>query len=151
MKITNSSIPEIIGSDFWIDGKKNCINLGKFRLFFADKILASYPTNEVERFKVLDLNEQRVGTKSMLGTIGGAVVGGVLTGGAGAIVGGMATGNKKTKKFSTTDIALEFSDGNWIVVRYDDTSDETTLGRINNSAINNMKKMFSHKSTNPFE
>lgn len=148
MKITKSNVAELIEGSFELIGKTNVVNLKKPGLFM-NKTILSYSINDVKNFKVIDPNVQKVGTKGALGTIGGAAVGGLLTGGVGAIVGGLAGGNK-VETYSTTDVALEFNDGNWIVVHFDNTNDSDITGRLNNLIITTLKQKLSQKLENPF-
>jgi hypothetical protein len=148
MKITKSNVAELIEGSFELIGKTNVVNLKKPG-FFVNKTILSYSINDVKNFKVIDPNVQQVGTKGALGTIGGAAVGGLLTGGIGAIVGGLAGGNN-IETFSTTDVALEFNDGNWIVVHFDNTNDKDITGRLNNLIITTLKQKLSQKLENPF-
>jgi outer membrane lipoprotein SlyB len=148
MKVTNSSIAEIINGSFEFVGKTKTINLKKYG-FLKNKTVSSYSVSDVKNFKGMDPNVQKVGTKGAMGTVGGAAVGGLLTGGVGAIVGGMAGGNT-IKTFSTTDIALEFNDGNWVVVHFDNTNNEDVVGRLNNVIIDALKQELAQKATNPF-
>ena len=60
---------------------------------------------------------QHVG-KGMLGTIGGAVVGGILTGGVGVLLGALACGNGKRR--TTKLAAIEYGNKEWIVVDFED-------------------------------
>ena len=148
MTVTNSSIAEIINGSFEFVGKTRTINLKKLG-FLKNKTVSSYSVGDVKNFKVMDPNVQKVGTKGVMGTVGGAAVGGLLTGGVGAIVGGMAGGNS-IKTFSTTDIALEFNDGNWVVVHFDNTNNEDIVGRLNNLIIDTLKQELAQKAANPF-
>jgi len=148
MKVTNSSIAEIINGSFEFVGKTRTINLKKYG-FLKNKTVSSYSVSDVKNFKVMDPNIQKVGTKGAMGTVGGAAIGGLLTGGVGAVVGGMAGGNT-IKTFSTTDIALEFNDGNWVVVHFDNTNNEDVVGRLNNLIIDTLKQELAQKAANPF-
>ena len=148
MKVTNSSISEIINGSFEFIGKARAIILKK-PCFFKNKTVSLYSVSDVKNFKVMDPNVQKVGTKGAIGTVGGAAVGGLLTGGVGAIVGGMAGGNT-IKTFSTTDIAIEFNDGNWVVVHFDNTNDDTFVGSLQNVIIDILKQELAQKATNPF-
>ena len=97
----------------------------------------------------MDPNVQKVSTKGTAGSLAGAALGGILTGGAGAIVGGLASGNK-IETFSSTEMAFEFNDGNWILVKFANTNDEDLIGRINNLLINTLKKRFAQSIKSPF-
>ncbi len=148
MEIKSSNISELINGSFEYLAKTDTINLKK-QGFFKNKIILSYKATDVKNFKVLDSNVHKIGTKGTAGTIAGAAVGGILTGGIGAIVGGMASGNK-VETTSTTDCALEMNDGNWIVVHFANTNDEDFIGRCNNAIIDALKKRFSHNLVSPF-
>jgi hypothetical protein len=73
-----------------------------------------YKWDEIEKFELV--SSDIVSSKSGLGTVGGAVAGGFVFGGAGAIVGGMASGNNA--KLHQT-IAVKFKDGEWFVATLD--------------------------------
>lgn len=148
MKIINSNMSEVIGGSFELTGRTGIINLKKPG-FFKNKTVSSYSVNDVTNFKVMNPNVQKVSTKGAVGTIGGAAVGGLLTGGFGAVVGGLASGNN-IETFSTTDVALEFADGNWVVVHFDNTNEEEFQGRLNSFIITTLKQRFAHLATNPF-
>ena len=148
MEITSSNISEIINGKLEYIGKSDVINLKK-NGFFKDKTLLSYSGDDVKNFKVMDPNVQKVSTKGTAGSLAGAALGGILTGGAGAIVGGLASGNK-IETFSSTEMAFEFNDGNWILVKFANTNDEDLIGRINNLLINTLKKRFAQSIKSPF-
>jgi hypothetical protein len=102
--VIQSNVSKYIGKQFTIDKKQ--VRLGSF---FSDKI----PYADVVNCKT-DINQHI--TKGMAGTLGGAVVGGLLTGGVGAIVGGLACGNKKV--VTSRQVALGFSNNDWIVIEF---------------------------------
>ena len=95
LKITQSNKKEYIGKECSFDGGKDKIIIG-ITWFGLGKQL-EIPCDDVIEFKVLDEDSKPIQETSALGKAGGAVVGGLLTGGAGAIVGAMISGNK-TKK-----------------------------------------------------
>ena len=147
-EIKSSNIPELINGSFEYIAKTDSINLKK-QGFFKNKIIMSYNATDVKKFKVLNPNVQKVGTKGTVGTVAGAAVGGILTGGVGAIVGGMAGGNQ-IETTSTTDCAFEMNDGNWVVIHFSNTNDEDFVGRCSNVIIDAYKKRFSSNLVNPF-
>jgi hypothetical protein len=102
--VIQSNNATYIGKQFTVDKKQ--VQIGSF---FGTKI----PFNEVTNCKT-DVNQHV--TKGMAGTIGGAIVGGILTGGVGAVVGGLACGNNKV--VTSRQVALEFQNNDWIVVEF---------------------------------
>jgi hypothetical protein len=83
---------------------------------------------EYEISKIGVIQHDRVGTKGMAGSLGGAAIGGVLFGGFGAVVGAVATGNK-IEDFK--NIAVKFTNGDWIVLENKgDWADKTVFKRL---------------------
>ena len=148
MDIISSNISEVINGSIEYIAKTDTINLKKPG-WFKNKTIMSYTGADVKTFKVMDPNVQKVSTKGTAGTIAGAAVGGILTGGVGALVGGMASGNK-VETFSSTEIGVEFNDGNWAMVKFANTNDDDFTGRINNLIITALKKRFSQTLEKPF-
>ena len=95
--ITQSNQKDYIGRDFTFHLKKDKIFIGNKILGMGKKFEIS--CNDVKEFKVLDENSKPIKETSALKKTGGAVVGGLLTGGVGAIIGAMVTGNKQGKIF----------------------------------------------------
>jgi hypothetical protein len=148
MDITSSNISEVIGGTLEYVGKTDILNVKKLG-FWKNKTVLSYSGNDVKNFKVMDPSVQKVSSKGTAGTLTGAAIGGVLTGGVGAIVGGMAGGNK-IETFSSTELAFEFNDGNWVVIKFANTNEDEFVGRVNNLTINLLKKRFAQSLVNPF-
>lgn len=85
-------------------------------LFIVDnlfKVLVIITSSTYEVFKFSDIievsyeeNGDQLYTKSVGRTIGGAVVGGVLMGGAGAVIGGLSGASKQNKEVKNMDIKI---------------------------------------------
>lgn len=146
MKITQSNISNWIGAILVIK-KDNQITIAKSKLFGTDK-LAVYQNNEISQYKEFDSNESIAGAKGATGTLLGAGAGGLAFGGAGAIVGALAGGNKVVKS-SKTSLAIEFNDGNWIVMEMNTNTDEFE-GRCNIAVIKDIRKRCAEKAVSPF-
>jgi hypothetical protein len=149
MRISNSNVAGAINGNFVFNKKLQQICVEKIG-FFKKTMVLLYSIDEVVNFKVMDPNITQEKTKRAAGTIGGAIVGGVLTGGVGAIVGAMACGNS-IKVSSTTDVALEFNDGNWIIIHFDNTNKKQMIGRLQSMIIDNLKESLAQKAANPFK
>ena len=143
-KIVKSNNPAFIGKTMLYRKKTDTAEIGGG--WFSQATI--HPASEVTNFKIIDPNEQYVATKGMGGTLGTAAVGGLLFGGVGAIVGGLAGGNK-VQAFSKTHVALQFSNGDWVVVEYD-TAAGTMIGPINKVIINAWQKRYAEKQISPF-
>ena len=146
MKITQSNVSN------WIDAilvikNANQLTIAKSKLFGTNK-LAVYQNNEISQYKEFDSNESIASTKEATGTLVGAGVGGLAFGGAGAIVGALAGGNK-TIKSSKTSLAIEFNDGNWIVLEMNTNTDEFE-GRCNMAVIKDIRNRCAEKAVSPF-
>jgi hypothetical protein len=146
MAIIKSNNPKYIGATLIWYAKDDTIKIK--RSFFFKKIVDELiPASDVTNFKIMDPNEQRVGTKGMTGTLGTAAVGGLVFGGVGAIVGGMAGGNK-VEHYSKTDVAIQFANGDWAVVQFD--TSKGMVGGLNRTIIDAWQRRFSAKQENPF-
>ena len=88
LKITQASNKEWIGKDFHFNKRKDTIVIGG-TLFGGHHI----PCKDIKGFKILDEKSTAASKKTKTGTVGGALLGGFLTGGVGAVVGAMAGGN----------------------------------------------------------
>lgn len=84
-----------------------------------------YTAKQIENIAFLQTN--RVSTKSVSGSLGGAAVGAVLFGGAGAIVGSVAAGNH-VQEFK--DICVKFTDGEWFVATKSNQIDEVEAKQL---------------------
>ena len=65
-----------------------------------------------KEFKVLNENSKPIKETNVLKKTGGAVVGGLLTGGVGAIIGAMVTGNK-TRKDLKINLGFKLKNKDW--------------------------------------
>lgn len=147
MKVIQSNESDIVGKEFVFNFKKDIVQFGSHG-FLKFKSVLDFPCDSVLEVKELDNQHNSAGTKSMLGTVGGAAVGGLLTGGIGAIVGGMASGNN-VEKSSLTRIGIKFDEGTWAVIEVD-TSSSTMVGRLNKGTVEAVFKKFSSKTICPF-
>ena len=158
-KITNASRSE------WINGSVNPNLKSTFKMtldgtsesfdvkkkgFFKNKLDRTYKFTDIKQFKFISDSNQEVSQKKMGGTLAGAAVGGLLTGGIGAIVGGLATGNG-SKNVRTAEFAIEMNDGEFIVIGLYNKGD--LAGKMLEVAFNDFVKCTQKVTTgaNPFE
>lgn len=99
-------------------GDKSTINtrtIGNYLFVMDDffKVLVFFGPNTHEVFNYADIievsyeeNGNQLFTKSAGRTVGGAIVGGVLMGGAGAVVGGLSGASKQNKEIKSMDIKI---------------------------------------------
>ena len=99
-------------------GDKSTINtksVGNYLFIMDDffKVLVLFGPNTYEILKYADIievsyeeNGDQLFTKSAARTVGGAIVGGVLMGGAGAVVGGLSGASKQNKEIKNMDIKI---------------------------------------------
>ena len=99
-------------------GEKSTVNtraVGNYLFIMDDffKVLVIAGENSHEVFNYIDIievsyeeNGNQLYTKSAGRTVGGAIVGGVLMGGAGAVVGGLSGANKQNKEVKSIDIKI---------------------------------------------
>lgn len=99
-------------------GNKSTINtksVGNYLFIMDDfyKVLVFFGPNTHEIFNYADIievsyeeNGNQLYTKSAGRTVGGAIVGGVLMGGAGAVVGGLSGASKQNKEIKNMDIKI---------------------------------------------
>lgn len=95
-----------------VNGIKN-----RFKMIFEDeakRIVIIYPESKIKTIKFADIRGVELvedGTvlqsKSMMRTVGGAIVGNMVAGGAGAIIGGLSGDSKQKKKISSVDVILK--------------------------------------------
>ena len=104
---------------------------------------------DVIEFKVLDENSKSFKTSSALKKTGGAVVGGLLTGGVGAIIGAMISGNKTTKDLKI-NLGFKLKNKDWFIATLDIEDKESFTGGMEKSVIEEVVKRFSTKSEAPF-
>ena len=101
-------------------------------------------SDDVKEFKVLDENSKPFKTSSVLKKTGGAVVGGLLTGGVGAIIGAMITGNK-TKKDLKINLGFKLKNKDWFIATLDVEDKESFTGGMEKTVIEEVIKRFSVK------
>ena len=147
-KITQSNKKEYIGKECSFDGgKKDKIIIG-VTWFGLGKQL-EIPCDNVIEFKVLDEDSKPIQETSALGKAGGAVVGGLLTGGAGAIVGAMISGNK-TKKDIKINLGFKLKNKDWFVLTISADDKDDWYGKFSKAMLEEMIKRFATKSEAPF-
>ena len=86
---------------------------------------------------------------SILKKTGGAVVGGVLTGGIGAIIGAMITGNN-TRKDLKINLGFKLKNKDWFIATLEVENKDSLLGGVWKKIIEAIIKRFSVKSEAPF-
>ncbi len=145
--ITQSNQKDYIGRDFLFHLKKDQIIIGNKVLGMGKKFEIS--CNDVKEFKVLDENSKPIKETSVLKKTGGAVVGGLLTGGVGAIIGAMVTGNK-TRKDLKINLGFKLKNKDWFIATLEADDKESLLGGIWKNVIEAVIKRFSVKSEAPF-
>jgi hypothetical protein len=147
LKITQSNKKEYIGKECSFDGGKDKIIIG-ITWFGLGKQL-EIPCDDVIEFKVLDEDSKPIQETSALGKAGGAVVGGLLTGGAGAIVGAMISGNK-TKKNLKINLGFKLENKDWFILTLDIDDQEDWIGKFDKAMLEEITKRFAVKSEAPF-
>ena len=147
LKITQSNKKEYIGKECSFDGGKDKIIIG-ITWFGLGKQL-EIPCDDVIEFKVLDEDSKPIQETSALGKAGGAVVGGLLTGGAGAIVGAMISGNK-TKKNLKINLGFKLENKDWFILTLDIDDKEDWSGKFDKAMLEEITKRFAVKSEAPF-
>lgn len=109
--INTNSLPQKIGSKSYI----TTTGIGNYKFIMDDffKVLVIITHSSYELFNYSDIievsyeeNGNQLYTKSAARTVGGAVVGGVLMGGAGAVVGGLSGASKQNKEIKNMDIKI---------------------------------------------
>ena len=145
--ITQSNQKDYIGRDFLFHLKKDQIIIGNKVLGMGKKFEIS--CNDVKEFKVLDENSKPIKETSVLKKTGGAVVGGLLTGGVGAIIGAMVTGNK-TRKDLKINLGFKLKNKDWFIATLEVDDKESLLGAVWKKVIEAVIKRFSVKSEAPF-
>ena len=108
LTITQSNKKEYIGKDFIFNNGKDKIIIG-LKIFGIGKNF-EIPCKDVNEFKLLDENSKPFKTTSALKKTGGAVVGGILTGGVGAIIGADSVHNDNARLFSGLVILQPLND-----------------------------------------
>ena len=147
IKITQSNKKDYIGRDFLFHLKRDQIIIGNKILGMGKKFEIS--CKDVKEFKVLDKNSKPIKETSGLKKTGGAVVGGLLTGGVGAIIGAMVTGNK-TRKDLKINLGFKLKNKDWFIATMEIDDKKSFVGGLYKSVIENIVKRFSVKSKAPF-
>ena len=145
--ITQSNQKDYIGRDFLFHLKKDKIVIGNKILGISKKFEIS--CNDVKEFKVLDENSKPIKETSALKKTGGAVVGGLLTGGIGAIIGAIITGNK-TRKDLKINLGFKLKNKDWFVATLEVDDQNSLTGGIWKNVIEEIVKRFSVKLEAPF-
>jgi len=147
IKITQSNKKEYIGKDFIFNNRKDKIVIG-WKVFGIGKNF-EIACDDVKEFKVLDENSKALKTTRAMKKAGGAVVGGLLTGGVGAIIGALISGNN-TKKNLKINLGFKLKNKDWFIVTLDVDDVESFSGGIDKSIVEEVLKRFAVKSEAPF-
>ena len=147
MKITQSNKKDYIGKDFLFHLRKDLLIIGWKIMGMGKKY--EIPCDEVKEFKILDENSKPVKKTSALKKTGGAVVGGILTGGIGSIIGAMITGNS-TKNDLKINLGFKLKNKDWFIATMEIDDKKSFVGGLYKSVIENIVKRFSVKSKAPF-
>jgi hypothetical protein len=147
IKITQSNKKEFIGKDLIFKLKQDKLIIG-WKVFGIGKEFA-IDCEDVKEFKVLDQNSKPIKTTSAMKKAGGAVVGGLLTGGIGAIIGTMITGNE-TKKDLKINLGFKLKNKDWFIATLDVENQESLTSGMFKKVIEEIVKRFSVKSEAPF-
>src|SRR6056300_880418 len=147
LTITQSNKKEYIGKDFIFNNGKDKIIIG-LKIFGIGKNF-EIPCKDVNEFKLLDENSKPFKTSSALKKTGGAVVGGLLTGGVGAIIGAMISGNK-TKKDLKINLGFKLKNKDWFVLTLAEDDKNSMTAKLTKFVVDNVVKRFSVKSEAPF-
>ena len=147
LTITQSNKKDYISRDFIFNARKDKIVIGWKVLGIGKNF--EIACDDVKEFKVLDENSKPFKTSSALKKTGGALVGGLLTGGVGAIIGAMITGNK-TKKDLKINLGFKLKNKDWFIAKLDIEDKESFTGGMEKSVIEEVIKRFSVKSEAPF-
>ena len=147
IKISQSNKEDYIGREFLFNKRKDIISIGNKILGMGKKYEIS--CKDVKEFKVLDQNSKPIKETSILKKTGGAVVGGVLTGGIGAIIGAMITGNN-TRKDLKINLGFKLKNKDWFIATIEVENKDSLLGGVWKKIIEAIIKRFSVKSEAPF-
>ena len=147
IKISQSNKEDYIGREFLFNKRKDIISIGNKILGMGKKYEIS--CKDVKEFKVLDQNSKPIKETSILKKTGGAVVGGVLTGGIGAIIGAMITGNN-TRKDLKINLGFKLKNKDWFIATLEVENKDSLLGGVWQKIIEAIIKRFSVKSEAPF-
>ena len=97
----------------------------------------------------MDEESKVIQETSSLGKAGGAVVGGLLTGGAGAIVGAMISGNE-TKKDFKINLGFKLENKDWFVLTLAEDDKNSMGAKMMQAVVTIIIKRFATKSEAPF-
>ena len=147
IKISQSNKEDYIGREFLFNKRKDITSIGNKILGMGKKYEIS--CKDVKEFKVLDQNSKPIKETSILKKTGGAVVGGVLTGGIGAIIGAMITGNN-TRKDLKINLGFKLKNKDWFIATLEVENKDSLLGGVWKKIIEAIIKRFSVKSEVPF-
>ena len=147
IKISQSNKEDYIGREFLFNKRKDIISIGNKILGMGKKYEIS--CKDVKEFKVLDQNSKPIKETSILKKTGGAVVGGVLTGGIGAIIGAMITGNN-TRKDLKINLGFKLKNKDWFIATLEVENKDSLLGGVWKKIIEAIIKRISVKSEAPF-
>ena len=147
LKITQSNQEDYILRDCAFDDKKDSLIIGT--KIFGMRTEYEIPCDDVIEFKVLDEDSKPIQETSSLGKAGGAVVGGLLTGGAGAIVGAMISGNK-TKKDIKINLGFKLKNKDWFVLTLAEDDKNSMGATLMQAVVTVIIKRFATKSEAPF-
>ena len=147
LKITQSNQEDYILRDCAFDDTKDSLIIGT--KIFGMGTEYEIPCDDVIEFKVLDEDSKPIQETSALGKAGGAVVGGLLTGGAGAIVGAMISGNK-TKQDIKINLGFKLKNKDWFVLTLAEDDKNSMTAKLTKFVVDNVVKRFSIKSEAPF-
>ena len=140
IKITNASNPKWNNGEAHVDamaGKSTKLIIKRHGILWNSKDKVYNLQQDIKQCKMISDSDQVVSSKGMGGTLAGAAVGGLLTGGFGAIVGGLATGNGH-KNVRKAQFAVEFNDGEFIVLELYSKGD--MLGKVLQTTFNGFVK-----------
>ena len=147
LKVTQSNQADYINREFSFDANKDMIVIGMKMLGIGKKY--EIPCEEINEFKVLDEDSKPIQETSAMKKAGGAVVGGLLTGGAGAIVGAIISGNK-TKKDLKINLGFKLNNKDWFIATLHEEDKNSMTAGLNKIVIEEVIKRFAVKSEAPF-
>jgi hypothetical protein len=107
------------------------------------------PCSDVKEFKIIDEQSTAVKTKKAGGTVKGALIGGLLTGGIGAIVGAMAGGNE-IKKDLKVKMGFKFKSGDWLVAQMKLDDQDGFVGYAGQKVLEALQTRFAVTEECPF-
>ncbi len=143
LTITQSNKEDYIHRDFSFHAKKDLIIIGTKILGMGKKYEIS--CDDVIEFKVLDEDSKPIQETSALGKAGGAVVGGLLTGGVGAMISG-----NKTKKNLKINLGFKLKNKDWFVLTLAEDDKNSMTAKLTKFVVDNVVKRFAVKSEAPF-